>query len=318
MWNVRRNVLPLPPDVKRVDGVMRGFGEMSDRWSRVTTNSSALGFRQCGARRGLHRSSGSRVAASPDGDAREASADTGPAGETAHGDEPDYVVTRRRITELEKKLKFARRLTSPIPRDKRVWVDVEKQRALGRDIDLATKRALGPAARQAVNRKLKNNAYPYEPLFSERKVYMPRTDARHRVRGLMQLLNLEERKRYLEEGHGGVLLKKIPDVNAGDVIRLKLRSEKDPDTFKYFTGLVIARRNYTGLSASIILRNVVDGVAVERKFKMFSPLIVDAELLKRQWRGQAKLYYLREQPLKESDFGPATLPPATATKNTRK
>lgn len=79
----------------------------------------------------------------------------------------------------------------------------------------------------------------------------------------------------------------------------------------HFTGVVMRMRR-SGLGSTFVLRNVVDGVAVERGWMTYSPLVRNVELLWRKKVRRAKLYYLRDKPLRESTFGSAVLRPGRA------
>ena len=63
-----------------------------------------------------------------------------------------------------------------------------------------------------------------------------------------------------------------------------------------------------GIMRSIQLRNVVDGVPVELRIPLLSPLVQAVEVLRRRKRvTRRKLYGLREQPLQDSLFTDAAL-----------
>ncbi len=89
------------------------------------------------------------------------------------------------------------------------------------------------------------------------------------------------------------LNKKIPEVNIGDTIVVKVKvTEGSRERLQAFEGVLIAKRN-RGLRSSITVRKIASGEGVERVFIVHSP-IVDSITVKR--RGDvraAKLYYLR-------------------------
>lgn len=66
-----------------------------------------------------------------------------------------------------------------------------------------------------------------------------------------------------------------------------------------FVGICIAKRN-RGLGSTFILRNVINGFPVEMTFELFSPKLIEIKVLKLERRRRAKLYYLRDKPLKYS------------------
>lgn len=74
-----------------------------------------------------------------------------------------------------------------------------------------------------------------------------------------------------------------------------------------FAGIVIGMYS-KGIMRSIQLRNVVDGVPVELRIPLLSPLVQAVEVLRRRKRvTRRKLYGLREQPLQDSLFTDAAL-----------
>ena len=108
----------------------------------------------------------------------------------------------------------------------------------------------------------------------------------------------------IQEGRA-VFPVRIPRPRAGDIIRVTYAPYADRRDFvQCFTGICIAVRK-RGMGSSFTLRNVIDGVAIERNFPTYWPGIKDAEIVgRRNVRGN-KLYYLREKPLRDSTFGNA-------------
>lgn len=92
----------------------------------------------------------------------------------------------------------------------------------------------------------------------------------------------------------------LPDVRPGDTIRVsqKIR-EGDKQRVQPFEGLVIARKHGSGITATITVRKVSDGVGIERIFPVHSPTIQNIEILKRSKVRRAKLYYIREKAARE-------------------
>ena len=74
-----------------------------------------------------------------------------------------------------------------------------------------------------------------------------------------------------------------------------------------FVGICIARHN-KGLGSNFILRNVVNGIAVEVRFELYSPMIKKIEVLKLERRRRAKLYYLRGKRPRENTFSETMKP----------
>jgi len=69
--------------------------------------------------------------------------------------------------------------------------------------------------------------------------------------------------------------------------------------YSKFSGVVLAKRGKKNPSASFTVRAILSGVAVEKIYPLFSPLITKIERLKKAKTRRAKLYYLREKIGKE-------------------
>ena len=87
----------------------------------------------------------------------------------------------------------------------------------------------------------------------------------------------------------------LPDFNIGDTISVGVRIQEGGKTrIQNFIGAVIARQG-TGTEATITVRKISGGIAVERIFPVESPN-VDSIIVKKRGRiRRAKLYYLRER-----------------------
>ena len=85
----------------------------------------------------------------------------------------------------------------------------------------------------------------------------------------------------------------LPDFQIGDTINVAVRiTEAGKSRIQNFIGAVIARRG-TGLEASITVRKITGGVAVERIFPLESPNVDSITIKKKGRIRRAKLYYLR-------------------------
>jgi large subunit ribosomal protein L19 len=106
-------------------------------------------------------------------------------------------------------------------------------------------------------------------------------------------------------------LKNVPDIRPGDTIKVHQKiKEADKERIQIFEGVVIARKHGKGISATITVRKVVDGVGVERVFPVYSPSIDKIEIVKHGKVRRSKLYYLRtakgkKAKLKKKDFAAA-------------
>ena len=90
------------------------------------------------------------------------------------------------------------------------------------------------------------------------------------------------------------LKSRIPDVQPGDTVRVHQKiKEGEKERIQVFEGVVLARKHGAGITATITVRKVSQGVAVERIFPIHAPMIEKIEIAKRSKVRRAKLYYLR-------------------------
>ena len=91
----------------------------------------------------------------------------------------------------------------------------------------------------------------------------------------------------------------IPFFTGGSNLAVTRADPHSPTGTTRFVGICIARRK-KGLGSTFILRNVIGGIGVEMMFELYSPAIKEIQVLKLERRRRAKLYYLRDKPLKYS------------------
>ena len=85
-----------------------------------------------------------------------------------------------------------------------------------------------------------------------------------------------------------------PQLRAGDIVRVDMKiTEGEKKRIQPFEGTVLGIRG-TGPSVTFTVRREVGRFAVERIFPLYSPLITNIDILKRQRVRRAKLNYLRE------------------------
>jgi len=112
--------------------------------------------------------------------------------------------------------------------------------------------------------------------------------------------------------------KKMPNLRPGDTVKVHQKiKEGDKERIQIFEGIIIARKHGKGISTTITVRKVVDGIGVERVFPMHSPSIDKIEVVRHGKVRRAKLYYLREAKgkkakLKRKDFASAIAPEPVA------
>ncbi len=109
-------------------------------------------------------------------------------------------------------------------------------------------------------------------------------------------------------------LKAMPDIRPGDTVKVHQKiKEGDKERIQIFEGIVIARKHGKGISSTITVRKVVEGVGVERILPVHSPSIAKIEVVKSGKVRRAKLYYLRtakgkKARLKKRGFAAAIAP----------
>lgn len=94
---------------------------------------------------------------------------------------------------------------------------------------------------------------------------------------------------------------KLPELRPGDTIKVHQKiKDGDKDRIQIFEGIIIAKKHGAGISATITVRKVVDGVGVERVFPIHSPALEKIEIVKHGKTRRSKLYYLRTAKGKKS------------------
>jgi large subunit ribosomal protein L19 len=105
-------------------------------------------------------------------------------------------------------------------------------------------------------------------------------------------MKAEEMIRSIEAEH---LKESLPTIHVGDLIRVGVKiQEGGKERVQPYEGTVIAKRN-GGISETITVRKIFQGVGVERVFLLHSPRVVSIKILRRGKVRRAKLYYLRDR-----------------------
>ena len=87
----------------------------------------------------------------------------------------------------------------------------------------------------------------------------------------------------------------LPDIYVGDTVRVGVRiSEGNKERVQPYEGVVIAKR-HGGLSETITVRRIFQGIGVERVFMLHSPQVASIKVERRGKVRRAKLFYLRER-----------------------
>ncbi len=86
----------------------------------------------------------------------------------------------------------------------------------------------------------------------------------------------------------------LPEIKPGYtvIVHQKIK-EGDKERTQKYEGLVISRRGGNGLSATITVRKISEGIGVEKIFPLHSPTISKIEVTKKAKVRRAKLYYLQ-------------------------
>ena len=105
-------------------------------------------------------------------------------------------------------------------------------------------------------------------------------------------MNAEAILRSIESEH---LKSDLPDIYVGDTVEVGVRiTEGNKERVQPYKGTVIAIQN-GGISETITVRKIFQGVGVERVFLLHSPTIDKIKVERRGKVRRAKLYYLRDR-----------------------
>ena len=112
------------------------------------------------------------------------------------------------------------------------------------------------------------------------------------VKTMSNLLKKFENRQLKQDG--------IPTYHPGDTVEVKLQiTEGTRVRVQAFLGVVIKKRD-RGISTSLTLRKISNGVGVERTFNVHSPLVKSIDVKRHGKVRQAKLYYIRDLTAKKA------------------
>ena len=84
------------------------------------------------------------------------------------------------------------------------------------------------------------------------------------------------------------------DLNTGDVVKLGIKiDEGKNERIQYYEGLIIKGKN-SGISETITVRRIVQGIGTERVVPLNSPNLVSIEKKRSSIVRRSKLYYMRK------------------------
>jgi large subunit ribosomal protein L19 len=87
----------------------------------------------------------------------------------------------------------------------------------------------------------------------------------------------------------------LPDLNPGDTVKVMVRiKEGNKERLQGYEGVIIKLAG-GGISKTVTVRRVFQGVGVERVFLLHSPRVDSIKVLRRGSVRRAKLYYLRNR-----------------------
>lgn len=92
----------------------------------------------------------------------------------------------------------------------------------------------------------------------------------------------------------------IPFFTSGSYVSVTKSDPYSPSGESTFAGICIATRKSKQVGSTFLLRNIINGIGVEMMYELYSPAIKEIKVLKLERRRRAKLYYLRDKPLKYS------------------
>ncbi|MBM3966809.1 MAG: 50S ribosomal protein L19 [Planctomycetes bacterium] len=102
-------------------------------------------------------------------------------------------------------------------------------------------------------------------------------------------------QQILQAVESSFLKEKVDEFGIGDTVDVHTKiQEGNKERIQIFSGTVIARSG-SGSREMFVVRRIVAGEGVERKFPLHSPKIEKIEVKRRSVVRRAKLYFLRER-----------------------
>jgi len=99
----------------------------------------------------------------------------------------------------------------------------------------------------------------------------------------------------VEEFENEQLKKELPEIYVGDTVKVGVKiTEGNKERVQPYEGVVIAKR-HGGLTQTITVRRIFQGIGVERVFMLHSPQVASLKVERRGKVRRAKLFYLRDR-----------------------
>jgi len=90
------------------------------------------------------------------------------------------------------------------------------------------------------------------------------------------------------------------DIRPGDTVRVSQKiQDKGKTRLQIFEGIILARKHGKEAGGTFTVRRSTGGVAVEKIYPLYSPMIDKIEVVKRAKVRRSKLYYIREKAAKQ-------------------
>ena len=90
-------------------------------------------------------------------------------------------------------------------------------------------------------------------------------------------------------------LRKTPELKPGYTVRVHQKiKEGDKERIQIFEGLIIKMSNGKGITGTITVRKISEGIGVEKIFPIHSPNVAKIEVKKIAKVRRSKLYYMRD------------------------
>jgi large subunit ribosomal protein L19 len=90
--------------------------------------------------------------------------------------------------------------------------------------------------------------------------------------------------------------KKLPRFKSGQTVRVYQKiKEGEKERIQIFQGLILETSGGQGITKSITVRKVVDGIGVEKVFPLQSPFIEKIELVKEAKVRRSRIFFMRDR-----------------------